>query len=140
MTTKARATIEDLYHIPDNGKAELINGEIVLMPPTGYLPGYAASEVLISLRVHERTTKSGHAVGNNVGYKVNLSNRASFSPDASWYTGQPTGMKFLEGVPQCLLWRCEAKEIMAQEQSKRWPTSEAIILQREHYAFGMWIC
>lgn len=99
MTTKARATIEDLYHIPDNAKAELVDGEIVLMPPTGYLPGYAASEILISLRVNERTTRSGHAIGDNVGFKVSLPNRESFSPDASWYTGQPTGMKFLEGAP-----------------------------------------
>lgn len=99
MTTKARATIEDLYHIPDNAKAELVNGEIELMPPTGYLLGYAASEVLISLRMHERTTGSGHAIGDNVGFKVSLPNRESFSPDASWYTGQPTGMKFLEGAP-----------------------------------------
>jgi Uma2 family endonuclease len=99
MTTKARATIEDLYHIPDNAKAELVDGEIVLMPPTGYLPGYAASEILISLRSHERTTKSGYAIGDNVGFKVSLPNRESFSPDAAWYTGQPTGMKFLEGAP-----------------------------------------
>ena len=99
MTTKARATIEDLYQVPDNAKAELVNGEIELMPPTGYLPGYAASEILISLRIHERTSKSGHAVGDNVGFRVSLPNRESFSPDASWYTGHPTGMKFLEGAP-----------------------------------------
>ena len=97
MTTTHRATIEDLYRV--NGKAELLNGEIILMPPTGYLPGYAASEILISLRVHERTTESGYAIGDNVGFKVNLPNRESFSPDAAWHTGEPTGMKFLEGAP-----------------------------------------
>jgi Uma2 family endonuclease len=69
------------------------------MPPTGYLPGYAASEILISLRLHERTTRAGYAIGDNVGFKVQLANRESFSPDASWYTGQTTGMKFLEGAP-----------------------------------------
>jgi Uma2 family endonuclease len=99
MTTRSKATIEDLYHVPDNGKAELVNGEIEIMPPTGYLPGYAASEILISLRLHERNTKSGHAIGDNVGFKVSLPNRESFSPDAAWYIGKPTGMKFLEGAP-----------------------------------------
>jgi Uma2 family endonuclease len=97
MTTTHRATIEDLYRV--KGKAELVNGEIKQMPPTGYLPGYAASRILFSLIMHEQTTKSGHAIGNNVGFKVNLPNRQSFSPDAAWYTGHPAGMKFLEGAP-----------------------------------------
>lgn len=39
MTLKARATIEDLYHVPDHGKAEIVNGELVLMSPTGEKPG-----------------------------------------------------------------------------------------------------
>jgi len=30
---------------------------------------------------------------------VNLPNRRSFSPDAAWYVGPSTGMKFLEGAP-----------------------------------------
>jgi len=97
MTTTHRATIEDLYRV--KGKAELVNGEIAQMPPTGYLPGYAATEIVFSLRLHERATGSGYAIGDNVGFKVNLPNRESFSPDAAWYVGQPTGMKFLEGAP-----------------------------------------
>lgn len=28
MTTRVRATIEDLYQVPDNAKAELVDGEI----------------------------------------------------------------------------------------------------------------
>jgi Uma2 family endonuclease len=97
MTTAHKATVQDLYRV--QGKAELINGEIVQMPPTGYLPGYAASEILISLRAHERATRSGRAIGDNVGFTVNLPNRDSFSPDAAWHTGQTSGMKFLEGAP-----------------------------------------
>ena len=34
MLTKNRATIQDLYNVPDNGKAEIVNGELVLMNPT----------------------------------------------------------------------------------------------------------
>jgi Uma2 family endonuclease len=97
MTTTHKATIEDLCRI--HGKAELVNGEIIQMPPTGYLPGFAASRILYSLITHEQVTQSGHAIGDNVGFKVNLPNRQSFSPDAAWYIGQPTGMKFLEGAP-----------------------------------------
>lgn len=99
MTTKTRATIEDLYHVPDNARAELVNGEIVLLAPTGYLPNHAAGEIFVSLRNHARRTGLGFAVADNAGFRVNLPNRESFSPDAAWHTGKPTGMKFLEGAP-----------------------------------------
>ncbi|HEY6329922.1 MAG TPA: Uma2 family endonuclease [Blastocatellia bacterium] len=99
MVTKAQASIEDLYHVPENGKAEIVNGELVLMAPTGFRPSRAASVVYVSLLEHERRTKSGYAIADNAGFKVDLPNRASFSPDAAWYTGKPTGMKFLWGAP-----------------------------------------
>ena len=35
MSTKTQATIEDLYRVPENGKAEIVNGDLVLMSPTG---------------------------------------------------------------------------------------------------------
>jgi len=36
---------------------------------------------------------------DNVGFIVNLPNRRSFSPDAAFYIGKPTGGKFLDGAP-----------------------------------------
>ncbi len=99
MSTKTRATIEDLYHVPENGKAEIVNGELRLMPPTGDFPGRAALEIVVSLRAHERLTKVGRAYGDNVGFIVNLPNRQSFSPDAAYYVGPRTRGKFLEGAP-----------------------------------------
>ena len=49
MTTRTEATIDDLYRVPENGKAELVNGELVLMSPTGGVPGRAAGEIYVSL-------------------------------------------------------------------------------------------
>lgn len=98
MKTKDRATIEDLYTLPDKAKAEIVNGEIVLMSPTGDMPGRASGSIYISLRLHEGKT-SGRAYPDNVGFRVNLPNRESFSPDAAWYIGPSTGMKFLGGAP-----------------------------------------
>ncbi|ETW97915.1 Uma2 family endonuclease [Candidatus Entotheonella palauensis] len=43
MNTKTRATIEDLYNV--EGKAELVDGEIVEMPPAGEDPGYASLKI-----------------------------------------------------------------------------------------------
>ncbi len=99
MKTKRRATIEDLYRVPDNGKAELVNGELVVMEPTGSLPNRAAGAIYISLREYERRTKRGLAYTDNAAFRVNLPNRESFSPDAAFYTGNPSGMRFLEGPP-----------------------------------------
>ena len=99
MSTKANVTIEDLYHVPENGKAEIVNGELVLMAPTGDWPNRAGGSVYVSLRLHEPNIPSGRAYSDNAGFKVNLPNRNSFSPDAAFYIGQSSGMKFLDGAP-----------------------------------------
>src|SRR6266851_683275 len=56
MTTKAGATIEDLYSVPDKAKAEIVNGEIILMSPTGDMPNRVGGSIYISLRQHEGKT------------------------------------------------------------------------------------
>jgi Uma2 family endonuclease len=97
MTIKTRATIEDLYRVP--GKAEIVHGEIVHMPATGRMPGYAGDEIFASLREYVRRTKRGRAVGDNKAFRVNLPHRESFSPDAAFYIGPDPGMGFFEGAP-----------------------------------------
>ena len=97
MSTKVEATIEDLYKV--EGKAELVNGEIILMSPTGCLPGYAGGEIFSSLREYTKRQKFGRAIGDNVAFVVDLPHRKSFCPDAAFYTGRDTGMKFPEGSP-----------------------------------------
>ena len=99
MSTKAEATIEDLYRVPENGKAEIVNGELVLMSPTGGVPGRAGGEIYASLREYERRTRGGYAFPDNVGFIVNLPNRRSFSPDAAFYRGALKGGQFLDGAP-----------------------------------------
>ncbi len=91
------ATLEDLSRV--KGKAEIINGELVVMSPTGFLPGRTGGIIYASLLQYERTTSNGYAIPDNVGFQVALPHRTSFSPDAAFYTGKPTGMKFLKGAP-----------------------------------------
>ena len=69
------------------------------MSPTGFAPSFAAGEIFASLREFSRRTKLGRALTDNAGFIVNLPNRKSFSPDAAFYTGPPSGMKFFEGAP-----------------------------------------
>jgi Uma2 family endonuclease len=87
MTTKNKATIEDLYNLPDQAKAEIVNGEVILMTPTGDLPNSAAGAIYVSLRQFSRKIGLGRAYTDNAGFKVNLPNRSSFSPDAAFYIG-----------------------------------------------------
>jgi Uma2 family endonuclease len=99
MAIKTQATLEDLYHVPENGKAEIVNGEIRLLSPTGALPNRAAGEILVSLRAHARKTGVGRAYTDNAGFVVDLPNRKSFSPDAAYHLGPDTRGKFLQGAP-----------------------------------------
>ena len=99
MNQKAKVTIEDLYHVPGNSKAEIVKGKLVLMPPTGDMPSSAAFNIALSLREHQHRIGAGRAYADNTGFVVNLPNRESFSPDAAFYVGPRTGGRFLEGAP-----------------------------------------
>lgn len=100
MATQAGATVAELYHVPENGKAELVDGEIVLMSPTGGVPGRAAGRIYRSLDDYERQTGGGYAFPDNVGFLVDLPHRLSFSPDAAFWIGElPSGGQFLIGAP-----------------------------------------
>ena len=96
MSIKVEATIEDLYKV--EGKAELVNGEIVLMPLTGGLPHYAARQITLFLAAYEKRINNGFAIGDSAAFVVNLPHRKSFSPDAGFYIGEIT-MKFFQGAP-----------------------------------------
>ena len=99
MATEASAAelVAALYRV--EGKAEIVDGEVVLMSPAGGLHGRASSNVLLSLRAYERRAGLGRAYGDNVGFLVDLPHRKSFSPDVCFYVGPPPGPKFLSGAP-----------------------------------------
>jgi Uma2 family endonuclease len=99
MATKREATVEDLYRVPEDGKAEIVNGELVVMTPGGGLHGYAAGLIYASLLDYGRRTARGIALPDNVGFVVELPNRRSFSPDVAFWTGGPLTAKFLDGAP-----------------------------------------
>ena len=97
MGTQTHATIEDLYKV--QGKAELVNGEIVEMSPAGDEPNVAGGEIFASLREYARRTGRGRAYTDGIGFHVQLPHREAFSPDAAYHVGPRTGMRFLEGAP-----------------------------------------
>ncbi|MGH9801686.1 MAG: Uma2 family endonuclease, partial [Blastocatellia bacterium] len=103
VATKPIGLIEELYCVPENGKAEIIGGKVVSFMATGKRPSRASSRIWRSLDDYESSNGGGLAVNDNAGFLVNLPNRKSFSPDAAWYEGElggkETEMDFYEGAP-----------------------------------------
>jgi len=130
MSIKTKATIEDLYHVSESGKAEIVNGELRFMSPTGDLPGSAAGEIYVSLRAHARRTGAGRAYTDNVGFAVNLANRKSFSPDAAFYLGPRAGGKFLQGAPIFAL------EVRSEDDYGPAAEQEMAAKRRDYFAAG----
>jgi Uma2 family endonuclease len=98
VAKNTQATVEDLYRVAERAKAELVHGEVVPMAPTGDMPARAGGSIYVSLRLAEKHA-GGRAYPDNVGFRVDLPHRESFSPDAAFHTGPRTGMKFLTGAP-----------------------------------------
>lgn len=128
MTAAARATIEDLYR--SKGKAEIVDGEIVPMSPTGGLPGIAGGIIYASLLDHQRRVGGGWALPDNVGFVVDLPHRRSFSPDAAFHHGPRPTMRFMQGAPAF------AVEVRSEEDYG--PAAEAAIKAKrtEYLAAG----
>jgi Uma2 family endonuclease len=95
------ATIADLERV--DGKAELIDGRVVHLMPTGYLPNRVAFRIARSLDDYAEATTHGVAFTDNMGFVVPElpSGRESFSPGASYYVGSlPANlMRFVRGAP-----------------------------------------
>lgn len=134
MSTRVRATIEDLYKVPDNFKAEIVDGEVRLMSPTGDLPNRAAGAIYLGLRLFEPKVQGGRAYSDNAGFRVNLPHRESFSPDAAFHVGKSTGMKFLEGAPVFAVevrsagdYGAAAEEEIAQKRADYFATGTLVV-------------
>lgn len=102
MTATTAIDLEKLFDqlSTTDSKAEIVDGEIVLMSPTGPWPGYAGDEIYSSLRTYVRKTKKGIAVSDNKIFRVrNSPHRQSFSPDAAYFVGPKQAMRFYDGAP-----------------------------------------
>ena len=87
--------IAELYGI--EGKAEIVDGRIVKMSPTGGKPGRAGYKICRSLEILE-TSLGGFVYPDNVAFLVDLPNRKSFAPDAAFSMTAPD-MEFVKGAP-----------------------------------------
>ncbi|TWT86892.1 hypothetical protein Mal64_37220 [Pseudobythopirellula maris] len=98
-TTTTSDLVAQLHAI--DGKAEIVEGQIVMMSPTGKRPGRAGGRIFASLLAFEKQA-GGCAYPDNVGFIVELPKRKSFSPDAAFCLGpapDDNDMSFAQGAP-----------------------------------------
>jgi Uma2 family endonuclease len=117
QTLENEATVADLERV--GGKAEIVNGKLILMSPSGDFHNTAAASVVTSLKLHQRAHGGGRAYTDNGGFIV--SPARSFSPDAAWYTGPRSGAKYLNGAPALAVEiRSESNYGPAAEREMAW--------------------
>lgn len=129
VSIQTKATVEDLYRVPEHGKAELINGKVVRFMATGGIPSRASGNIYFSLRVYERSHGGGCAVPDNAGFIVDLPHRESFSPDTAWWVGEVT-MKFFNGAPAF------AVEVRSEGDYGSTAEDEMAAKRRDYFAAG----
>jgi Uma2 family endonuclease len=88
--------IAELYAI--DSKAEIVDGRIIRLSPTGRKPGRASGKIYSSLQRNE-SQFGGFAYPDNVAFLVDLPRRNSFAPDASFST-EPPEMEFGKRAPE----------------------------------------
>jgi Uma2 family endonuclease len=91
------ATVDDLWLT--KLKAEIVDGQMIVIGPSGDRPARAAGRILVSLTEHEFRHGGGLAMGSRVAFVVDLPHRKSFCPDVSWYTGPSDTADFPMGAP-----------------------------------------
>jgi len=60
------------------------NGEIVIMPPAGFVSSAHSAEVVSQLRNWNKKYKLGRVADSSAGY--NMPDKSMLSPDASWFS------------------------------------------------------
>ncbi len=100
--TNTPATLDDLKRF--DGKAELINGRIIPIMPSGRIPNLVAGRISQALVAYAARSGGGEAYTDNMGFAIDPplpSGRQSFSPGVAFDFGPfpPDGMDFNDRPP-----------------------------------------
>jgi Uma2 family endonuclease len=121
------ATLEDLWEV--EGRAELIDGEIVPVTPAGHRPVRSAARIWRSLDDYEALHGGGFAVSEGAIFVLRTPGTQVLSPDAAWWNGDSVEPGAIEGAP---LFAAEVRSV-----SDYGPTAEReMALKRARYFAG----
>ena len=82
-----------------SNRVEMAGPASVASAPIGHMRAYAAGEIFASLRAYARKTGVGLAVTDGAGFRVDLIDRSSFSPDVGYWIGPLPWMECYPGAP-----------------------------------------
>jgi Uma2 family endonuclease len=128
IQAKRAATVADLYRAQE--KAELVNGEIVIMSPASAGHGRVSGRIYMSLAKYELASGRGSAFHDNVGFLCDLPHRQSFSPDAAYFFGKYKDDEFLDRAPVF------AVEVRSPEEFGPVKESEIAAKRVDYFAAG----
>jgi Uma2 family endonuclease len=94
MLMKRHATFDDLEQV--EGPAEIVNGEIRMLPPKDSHHTRAGMYIGSRLLEYEARTQLGWAFLTGANYPASLTHRMSFCPDVSFY--EPAEISKSEGA------------------------------------------
>jgi Uma2 family endonuclease len=92
-TTPKTWTDEELMALPDDGKYELVDGELIHVSPAGARHGDIVAELLVRVRVFAKQHKLGHVFDGQTGFRLPAGNLRS--PDVSFVEAA----RLPEGIP-----------------------------------------
>jgi Uma2 family endonuclease len=89
MLMKRQVTLDDLEQV--HGLAEIVNGEIVMLPPKDFRHTRASMYISDCLKEYEARTELGWTLMTGASYQALLPHRMSFCPDVSFYQPSKIG-------------------------------------------------
>jgi Uma2 family endonuclease len=106
------------------GRAEIVNGRIVMLDAGGFAHARAAMFIVGCLQQFEKRTRSGYAMNELANYRVVLPHQQSICPDGSFYIGSPEGDKSPDGPLFAVEVRSPGDYGMRAERSIAWKRAE----------------
>ncbi|MCC6124668.1 MAG: Uma2 family endonuclease [Pirellulales bacterium] len=102
-TVEKIMTADEYLALGDIGPSALIQGELVLMSPTGYNHGWIANNIGIALGIFVKSKKLGRVSSSEAGFYIARNPDTVRAPDVAFVRAEripPGGQKkFFEGPP-----------------------------------------
>ena len=122
-TVESITTAEQLFHMPELGRCELVRGELIMMSPAGSQHGAIAAQLAWILKDFVKSSPLGVVLGAETGFRIATDPDTVRAPDAAFIRAERVGGKLPQGffpALPTLPWRSSRPTI---EPARCWPRS-----------------
>jgi Uma2 family endonuclease len=100
-------TGEELFHRPDLGPCELVNGRVVPLTPTGYGHGFVEARLTRRLSAYAEDTGRGEVMAGEAGIYIRRNPDTVRAPDAAFISNERLAQRkspsFLDVAPELVV-------------------------------------